>query len=62
MGVEFQESAFSVNSKNDRLIKSGMVFNVAVGFNNIEAEGQKDPKKKTYETRYFIVVNTLFYF
>ncbi len=47
MGVEFQESAFTINSKNDRILKPGMVFNISVAFNNIEAEGQKDPKKKT---------------
>eukprot|EP00850_Spirogloea_muscicola_P026810 SM010721S14107 [mRNA] locus=s10721:8:385:- [translate_table: standard] len=31
MGIEFRESGLSLNSKNERVVRSGMVFNVALG-------------------------------
>lgn len=31
MGLEFRESAFILNAKNEALVKAGMVFNVSLG-------------------------------
>ncbi len=49
MGLEFRESAFSLNNKNQRVAQSGMVFNICVGFQGLERKTKvKDPKKKVY--------------
>lgn len=47
IGLEFQESAYTINAKNERSVKAGMVFNLQVAFNNIETKST-DPKKKLY--------------
>lgn len=38
IGLEFRESGLSLNSKNDRVVKAGMVFNVTLGFHNLQTE------------------------
>ncbi|KAG6646821.1 FACT complex subunit SPT16-like [Carya illinoinensis] len=38
IGLEFRESGLSLNAKNDRVLKPGMVFNVSLGFHNLQAE------------------------
>ncbi|XP_010276527.1 PREDICTED: FACT complex subunit SPT16-like [Nelumbo nucifera] len=38
IGLEFRESGLSLNAKNDRVLKSGMVFNVSLGFQNLQAQ------------------------
>ncbi|GAA0138221.1 chromatin/chromatin-binding, or -regulatory protein [Lithospermum erythrorhizon] len=38
IGLEFRESGLSLNAKNDKLIKPGMVFNVSLGFQNLHME------------------------
>ncbi|KAH7654217.1 Creatinase/Aminopeptidase P/Spt16 N-terminal protein [Dioscorea alata] len=43
IGLEFRESGLSLNLKNDRVIKAGMVFNISLGFQNLQA-GTKKPK------------------
>ncbi|KAM0950639.1 putative peptidase M24, PH-like domain superfamily, FACT complex subunit Spt16 [Dioscorea sansibarensis] len=43
IGLEFRESGLSLNLKNDRVIKAGMVFNISLGFQNLQA-GTKNPK------------------
>ncbi|KAM7478528.1 hypothetical protein LguiA_026741 [Lonicera macranthoides] len=47
IGLEFRESGFSLNSKNDRVLKPGMVFNVSLGFQNLQAES-KNPKTQKF--------------
>ncbi|KAL6650517.1 hypothetical protein ACP70R_009442 [Stipagrostis hirtigluma subsp. patula] len=38
IGLEFRESGLNLNSKNDRQIKEGMIFNVSLGLHNVQAE------------------------
>ncbi|XP_050371336.1 FACT complex subunit SPT16-like [Argentina anserina] len=38
IGLEFRESGLNLNAKNDRIFKSGMVFNVSLGFQNLQAQ------------------------
>ncbi|XP_029116735.1 FACT complex subunit SPT16 [Elaeis guineensis] len=47
IGLEFRESGFSLNSKTDRPLKAGMVFNVSLGFQNLQAE-TNNPKTETF--------------
>ncbi|RWW28528.1 hypothetical protein BHE74_00020235 [Ensete ventricosum] len=47
IGLEFRESGLSLNSKNDRLLKAGMVFNVCLGFQNLQAQ-TNNPKTEKY--------------
>ncbi|CAK7340461.1 unnamed protein product [Dovyalis caffra] len=47
IGLEFRESGLSLNSKNDRILRQGMVFNVSIGFQNLQAE-TKNPKTQKY--------------
>jgi len=47
MGLEFRESALSLNNKNQKVAQHGMVFNLCVGFHNLESKGKvKDEKGK----------------
>jgi nucleosome binding factor SPN SPT16 subunit len=48
MGIEFQESLFTINAKNERVVEAGMVFNLTVGFQNLENPSAIDKKKKIY--------------
>lgn len=43
IGLEFRESGLNLNGKNDRILKAGMVFNVSLGFQNLQT-GTKHPK------------------
>ncbi|KAL7237954.1 hypothetical protein ACSBR2_004120 [Camellia fascicularis] len=47
IGLEFQESELSLNRKNDWVLKPGMVFNVLLGFQNLQAE-TKSPKTQKF--------------
>ncbi|XAR52735.1 hypothetical protein NMG60_11020956 [Bertholletia excelsa] len=47
IGLEFRESGLSLNGKNDRLLKPGMVFNVSLGFQNLQSE-TKNPKTQKF--------------
>jgi nucleosome binding factor SPN SPT16 subunit len=38
IGLEFRESGLNLNAKNDRVVKTGMVFNVSLGFQNLQAQ------------------------
>ncbi|XXG78501.1 hypothetical protein AAC387_Pa08g2436 [Persea americana] len=38
IGLEFRESSFSLNARNEQILKAGMVFNVSLGFQNLHAE------------------------
>ncbi|KIP09266.1 hypothetical protein PHLGIDRAFT_103069 [Phlebiopsis gigantea 11061_1 CR5-6] len=41
MGLEFRDSAYLLSAKNARKLKSGMVFNLALGFQDLEEGGKK---------------------
>ncbi|KAK6159772.1 hypothetical protein DH2020_003153 [Rehmannia glutinosa] len=47
IGLEFRESGLSLNAKNDRVLKAGMVFNVSLGFQNLQAKTSK-PKSQNF--------------
>lgn len=47
IGIEFRESGLNLNAKNDRVLKPGMVFNVSLGFQNLQAE-TNDPKTQKF--------------
>ncbi|KAJ0964081.1 hypothetical protein J5N97_029203 [Dioscorea zingiberensis] len=47
IGLEFRESGYSLNSTNDRVVKPGMVFNVSLGFENLQAQ-TKNPKTEKF--------------
>ncbi|XP_073002538.1 FACT complex subunit SPT16-like [Typha latifolia] len=46
IGLEFREPAWNLNAKNDRTIKAGMVFNVSLGFQNLQAETNNEKTEK----------------
>ncbi|MCL7025085.1 hypothetical protein MKW94_006052 [Papaver nudicaule] len=47
IGLEFRESGLNLNAKNDRILKAGMVFNVSLGFQNLQAQ-TNNPKTETF--------------
>ncbi|KAF5174981.1 Fact complex subunit spt16 [Thalictrum thalictroides] len=47
IGLEFRESGWSLNSKNDRLLKVGMIFNVSLGFQNLQTQ-TNNPKTEQF--------------
>ncbi|KAI8060590.1 FACT complex subunit-domain-containing protein [Gongronella butleri] len=48
MGIEFRETTYALTQKNMKEIKAGMVFNLALGFENLENKDASDPKAKIY--------------
>ncbi|CAB4485087.1 unnamed protein product [Rhizophagus irregularis] len=48
MGIEFRESAYSINAKSTKEFKAGMVFNLSVGFQNLENSKATDEESKIY--------------
>lgn len=47
IGLEFRESGLSLNEKNERILKAGMVFNVTLGFQNLQTKSRKE-KSQNY--------------
>ncbi|XXG47026.1 hypothetical protein AAC387_Pa02g1738 [Persea americana] len=47
IGLEFREMSLSLSARNDRILKAGMVFNVSLGFQNLQAE-TKNPKTEKF--------------
>ncbi|KAF7824947.1 FACT complex subunit SPT16-like [Senna tora] len=47
IGIEFRESGFNLNAKNDKLVKEGMVFNVSLGFQNLQSQSNSS-KNRTF--------------
>ncbi|XP_060167395.1 FACT complex subunit SPT16-like [Lycium barbarum] len=45
IGLEFRESGLILNAKNDKLLKPGMVFNVSLGFHNLQNETNKEKSR-----------------
>ncbi|XP_076957772.1 FACT complex subunit SPT16-like [Bidens hawaiensis] len=41
IGLEFRESGLNLNEKNERVLKAGMVFNVSLGFQNMQTKSSK---------------------
>ena len=48
MGLEFRDSTFLLNAKNERVAKAGMVFNVALGLENLTNKKASDSQSKEY--------------
>jgi len=47
IGLEFRESGLNLNAKNDRVLKPGMVFNVSLGFQNLQTP-TNNPKSQNF--------------
>ncbi|CAL5412440.1 unnamed protein product [Camellia sinensis] len=47
IGLEFRESGLSLTAKNERVLKPGMVFNVTLGFQNLQTRS-KNLKSQNY--------------
>ncbi|KAH7542906.1 FACT complex subunit SPT16 [Ziziphus jujuba] len=47
IGLEFRESGLNLNAKNDRVVKAGMVFNVSLGFQNLQNQ-TNNTKNQTF--------------
>ncbi|KAL1528547.1 hypothetical protein AB1Y20_009890 [Prymnesium parvum] len=47
-GIEFKESFLPLNMKCETLVRPGMVFNVALGFENVEDKEATDKRGRTY--------------
>ncbi|KAI3448450.1 hypothetical protein Pfo_005115 [Paulownia fortunei] len=47
IGLEFRESGLSLSAKNERVLKAGMVFNVSLGFQNLQAK-TSNPKSQNF--------------
>ncbi|TFK67901.1 FACT complex subunit SPT16 [Pluteus cervinus] len=41
MGLEFRDAAYLLSPKNSRRVKADMIFNLTLGFNDLEANGRK---------------------
>ncbi|KAJ1652761.1 FACT complex subunit spt16 [Dispira simplex] len=48
MGTEFRETGYVLNAKNDRELQPGMVFNLALGFQDLANPKASDKRGKTY--------------
>lgn len=48
MGIEFRDSLFVLNAKNQRPLKSGQVISLWMGFSGLPNEHTKNPKLKQY--------------
>lgn len=47
IGLEFRESGLTINAKNDRVMKAGMLFNISLGFQNLKTE-TGNPKSQIF--------------
>ncbi|XP_061360509.1 FACT complex subunit SPT16-like isoform X1 [Gastrolobium bilobum] len=45
IGIEFRESSMNINAKSEQIVKEGMVFNVSIGFQNLQRESSKTKSK-----------------
>ncbi|KAF5287110.1 hypothetical protein FQR65_LT12333 [Abscondita terminalis] len=48
MGIEFRESSLMIGPKTSALAKKGMIFNLNLGFNNLENKDASDKEGKIY--------------
>ncbi|KAJ4721704.1 FACT complex subunit SPT16 [Melia azedarach] len=47
LGLEFRESGLNLNAKNDRMVKAKMIFNVSIGFQNLQNQ-TGNPKSQRF--------------
>lgn len=47
IGLEFRESGLTLNARNDHMVKPGMVFNVSLGFQNMQSQ-TNNPKTEIF--------------
>ncbi|EAZ63268.2 global regulator of transcription [Scheffersomyces stipitis CBS 6054] len=47
-GIEFRDSTFILNAKNERKLTNGQIISLAIGFTNLVNEKTKNPKLKNY--------------
>ncbi|KAK6200964.1 global regulator of transcription [Scheffersomyces amazonensis] len=40
IGIEFRDSTFILNAKNDRKLQNGQIFSITIGFNNLNIKGK----------------------
>ncbi|XP_009615496.1 FACT complex subunit SPT16-like [Nicotiana tomentosiformis] len=45
IGLEFRESGLILNAKNEKVLREGMVFNVSLGFQNLQTETSKEKSR-----------------
>ncbi|KAJ3655182.1 hypothetical protein Zmor_014319 [Zophobas morio] len=48
MGIEFKESSLIIGPKTNSVAKKGMVFNINMGFSNLQNKDASDKEGKTY--------------
>jgi nucleosome binding factor SPN SPT16 subunit len=48
IGIEFRDSTFILNAKNERKIQNGQIFSLTIGFNNLVNSEAKNNKLKNY--------------
>ncbi|EGW35753.1 global regulator of transcription [Spathaspora passalidarum NRRL Y-27907] len=48
LGIEFRDSTFVLNAKNERSLLNGQIISLTIGFNNLSNSSAKNPKLKTY--------------
>lgn len=47
-GIEFRDSTFLLNSKNERPLVNGQIVSLTIGFNNLTNSASSNPKLKNY--------------
>eukprot|EP00011_Vannellida_sp_DIVA3-517-6-12_P000344 CAMPEP_0114614668 /NCGR_PEP_ID=MMETSP0168-20121206/5772_1 /TAXON_ID=95228 ORGANISM="Vannella sp., Strain DIVA3 517/6/12" /NCGR_SAMPLE_ID=MMETSP0168 /ASSEMBLY_ACC=CAM_ASM_000044 /LENGTH=1014 /DNA_ID=CAMNT_0001825723 /DNA_START=5 /DNA_END=3049 /DNA_ORIENTATION=+ len=57
MGLEYKERNLNLNAKNKNTFQEGMVFNLSIGFRDLERKDAKDEKSKIYS---ILVADTVF--
>lgn len=48
MGIEFRDSTFVLNSKNERKLQNGQIISLTLGFSNLANDKALNPKLKQY--------------
>ncbi|KAK6461883.1 global regulator of transcription [Scheffersomyces coipomensis] len=48
IGIEFRDSTFILNAKNDRKLINGQIISLTIGFSNLVNKNTKNPKLKNY--------------
>lgn len=48
MGIEFREGSLQIAPKSNSIARKGMVFNVSLGFSNLENKGATESEAKVY--------------
>ncbi|KAL1917850.1 uncharacterized protein VTP21DRAFT_3684 [Calcarisporiella thermophila] len=56
IGIEFRESNYTINLKNPRVLKSGMVLNLSIGFQDLENPEPSDSRGKIYS---LLIIDTV---